>query len=212
MLADAHEQAARSQGKTHVCGVDEVGRGPLAGPVVAAAVVVPDDAEVRAYLLAQAGDSKVLTPKKREALAPYIHQHCRVSIAEASVAEIDAVNIRQATHLAMVRAVAGLGAEAPYCLVDGNDLPVALKGHTIIKGDGVELAIACASIVAKVHRDAVMADLDKMHPGYGWASNAGYGSAVHMAALARLGPTVHHRTSFAPVREALGRQKVEQAA
>lgn len=205
MLADTHAQASHTQGHAHVCGVDEVGRGPLAGPVVAAAVVVPDDVDVRVYLLAQAGDSKVLTAKKREVLAPYIHAHCRVSVAQASVAEIDAVNIRQATHLAMVRAVAGLGAEAPYCLVDGNDMPSGLKGHTIIKGDGVELAIACASIVAKVHRDGLMAELDKTHPGYGWASNAGYGSAVHMAALATLGVTVHHRVSFAPVRVALGK-------
>ncbi|MFZ2587103.1 MAG: ribonuclease HII [Alphaproteobacteria bacterium] len=225
MLADIYERSAKAKGCTVVCGVDEVGRGPLAGPVVAAAVVVPWDTSIRAYLLERAGDSKVLTAKKREALAPYIHAHCTVSIAEASVAEIDAMNIRQATHLAMGRAVEGIERCSmfdgrlpntreiqPHCLVDGNDMPNGLVGHTVVKGDAVELAIACASIVAKVYRDTLMAELDTAHPGYGWASNAGYGSAGHMEALQRLGATVHHRTSFAPVREVVERDAQARAA
>lgn len=201
MLDTVHEMAWRARGCAVVCGVDEVGRGPLAGPVVTAAVIVPDDAAVRCHLLAEAGDSKALTAKKRERMAAYIHAHCTVVLAEASVAEIDSLNIRGATLLAMTRAVSGLG--GPVALVDGLDVPAGVQGQAVVKGDAVELCIACASIVAKVHRDAVMAELDKAYPGYGWASNAGYGSATHMAALQTLGPTPHHRASFAPVAAAL---------
>lgn len=188
-----------------VAGVDEVGRGPLAGPVMAAAVIVPDDAAVRAYLLQHAGDSKALTANKRVALDVYIRQQCVVSVAEASVAEIDTLNILQAALLAMTRAVTGLAVPAHAVLVDGNQVPkgLSMPVQTIIKGDAVELNIACASIVAKVARDALMADLAQNFPHYGWESNAGYGSAKHLAALRTHGPTPHHRSSFAPVREVL---------
>lgn len=189
---------ARSFEGKRVAGVDEVGRGPLAGPVVAAAVIVPETA--RAALLAVAGDSKVLSPKKRLLVAEMIHAQCQVGIAEASVQEIDRMNILQATHLAMRRALALVEPEA--VVVDGNMMirDCSLPQKAIVGGDRVELAVACASIVAKVYRDALMAKLAEEYPAYGWERNAGYGAAVHLAALGTHGVTVHHRTSFAPVR------------
>lgn len=199
-LDDGH---ARAFGGLRVAGVDEVGRGPLAGPVVAAAVVVPE--EMKAKLLAVAGDSKALTEKKRLVAAEMIREGCEVGIGEASVGEIDAVNIRNATFLAMGRALAQVVHEA--VVVDGNALipELQVKQACVVGGDGKELAIACASIVAKVYRDALMRKLNEEFPGYGWHSNVGYGCATHLKALAELGVTVHHRTSFAPVREALAK-------
>lgn len=195
LLDDAY---ARGLGVLRVAGVDEVGRGPLAGPVVAAAVVVPD--EMRLELLKVAGDSKVLSEKKRLLVAELVHGGCVVGIGEASVEEIDSLNILQATFVAMRRALAKVEHEG--AVIDGNQkLPgFALPQRCVVKGDGVELAIACASVVAKVHRDALMVRLAERYPHYGWHSNAGYGAVSHMAALRTHGVTVHHRRSFAPVR------------
>lgn len=185
-----------------VAGVDEVGRGPLAGPVVAAAVVVPP--EVREALLNVAGDSKVLTAKKRVAVEALVREGCTVGIGEASVAEIDGMNIRNATFLAMTRALAQVPHDA--VVVDGNaKIPgLQVPQQCVVGGDGKELAVACASIIAKVYRDALMARLGETYPAYGWAKNAGYGTAVHMDALVHHGVTEHHRRSFAPVRDMLG--------
>ncbi len=181
-----------------VAGVDEVGRGPLAGPVVAAAVIIHDPAALPAGI----ADSKKLTATRRAALAAAICERCDTAIGVASVAEIDSINILQATWLAMTRAVDGLNGAPGHVLVDGNRLP---KWHwpstAIVGGDGCSLSIAAASIVAKVHRDGLMVALDRAFPGYGWARNMGYGTAAHLAALQALGPSPHHRQSFAPVRQ-----------
>ncbi len=207
MLPWEFERRFWERGCTRVAGVDEVGRGPLAGPVVTAAVVVPDDEMVRNRLAGVVNDSKVLKATKRVEISALVREVCAVSVASASVEEIDALNIRGATLLAMKRAVEGLPVTADAVLVDGRDtVPgVALPQAAVIKGDGRELAIACASVVAKVARDALMAELGCVYPAYGWARNAGYGTAVHMAALAEHGVTEHHRTSFAPVAERLGK-------
>nr|WP_255696984.1 ribonuclease HII [Sandaracinobacteroides sayramensis] len=179
-----------------VFGVDEVGRGPLAGPVVAAAACLFSDS-----VPAGLGDSKKVPEKRREAIAAGLRH---VAVAEASVAEIDELNILRASHLAMARAVAALAAElgAPsMVLVDGNLLPgLAFPARAIVKGDATVACIAAAAIAAKVARDRQMRALDRAFPGYGWASNKGYGSAAHLEALQRLGPTPHHRRSFAPVK------------
>ncbi len=182
-----------------VAGVDEVGRGPLAGPVVAAAVIL-DPENIPDGL----ADSKTLTEKRREALAPLIRQCAMVGVGEASVEEIDALNILQASLLAMRRAVAALSAAPAVCLVDGNQDPrLPCRSELIVKGDARSLSIAAASIIAKTTRDSQMRDLDEIHPRYGWASNKGYGSKLHMAALERFGATIHHRRSFAPVAAAI---------
>lgn len=194
-LDDAH---ARAFGLRLVAGVDEVGRGPLAGPVVAAAVVVPEG--MRGELLKLAGDSKVLSEKKRLLVAELVHGGCQVGIGEASVEEIDTLNILQATFVAMRRALALVAHEA--VVIDGNaKLPgLMVPQVTVVGGDGIELAVACASVVAKVHRDELMRRLAEEFPAYGWHSNAGYGARVHMEALQSHGATIHHRKSFAPVR------------
>ncbi|MGE5545803.1 MAG: ribonuclease HII [Solirubrobacterales bacterium] len=182
-----------------VAGIDEVGRGPLAGPVVAAAVVI-DQARLPVRLAEELDDSKKLAKGRREALAALVHDACAVGIGEASVAEIDRLNILKATFLAMERALAALGLPVDHALVDGNrPPPLACNVRCVVGGDGLSLSIAAASVVAKVHRDAIMASLAADFPGYGWHSNAGYGTADHLAALRRLGPCPHHRRSFAPV-------------
>lgn len=183
-----------------VCGIDEVGRGPLAGPVVAAAVILPARG-LPPSLARVINDSKTLKRLLREQLAPAIRTHARVGIGRAEVEEIDSLNILQATLLAMTRAVASLGIIPDFALVDGNkapDLPCPVQ--TVIGGDGCCLSIAAASIVAKVERDHIMDDLARDHPGFGWERNAGYGTIEHLKALLLLGPTPHHRRSFAPVR------------
>ncbi|KAA9005967.1 ribonuclease HII [Histidinibacterium aquaticum] len=194
--------AAQQRGFIRVAGVDEVGRGPLAGPVTAAAVIL-DPARIPAGL----GDSKTLTAPVREELAAEIHQVAEVAIAHASVTEIDEINILQASHLAMCRAIEALGAD--FAVVDGPHLPRDLPclGEAVVKGDGRCLAVAAASIVAKVARDALMVDLAQQHPGYGWETNMGYGSKRHISALQDLGPTPHHRRSFAPVHNILCREE-----
>ncbi len=190
-----------------IAGVDEAGRGPLAGPVVAAAVIL-DPANVPEGL----ADSKTLTEKRRDALAPEIRAAAMVGVGIATVEEIDRINILQATLLAMSRAVAALPAAPDACIIDGNQKPkLDCRAETVVKGDAKSLSIAAASIIAKTTRDAVMRDLDKAFPQYGWASNKGYGSAAHMAALATHGPTPHHRTSFAPVAAALKPDKASAA-
>lgn len=177
-----------------IVGVDEAGRGPLAGPVVAAAVILCDDG------IDGLDDSKKLTAKKRAELEVLIKKHCRWAIGIAEVAEIDRINILQATMLAMTRAVDALGCEPTRVLVDGNRLPRwGYHSQAIIGGDALHPCISAASIIAKEHRDRLMRSYDAIHPGYGWASNKGYGSAAHLEALRRLGPTPLHRTSFAPV-------------
>lgn len=198
------ETAATARGAHRIAGVDEVGRGPLAGPVTAAAVVlspghIPDGLR----------DSKALTAKRRAALADEIMTCAQVSIAHASVEEIDRLNILQATYLAMRRALAGLPAAPDHALIDGNRLPPDLPcgADCVVKGDARCLSIAAASIVAKVARDAIMVDLAQQHPGYGWETNAGYGSKAHLEALRNLGVTPHHRRSFKPVHNILYQDK-----
>jgi ribonuclease HII len=192
------ETAAHARGLIRVAGIDEVGRGPLCGPVTAAAVIL-DPGHVPPGLR----DSKQLTAARREALAEQILQTATVAIAHATVEEIDQLNILQASLLAMERAAAIVMAD--YHLIDGNKIPKALSGRAecIIKGDARSLSIAAASIVAKVTRDRVMVDLAQQHPGYGWDRNAGYPTPEHLEALRKLGVTPAHRRSFAPVHKML---------
>jgi ribonuclease HII len=199
----AHERAAGANDGRVVVGIDEVGRGPLAGPVVAAAVILRPQAMPRG-LHERLADSKTLRPDIRAEIAAALHETCTVALGEASVAEIDTWNILNASHLAMARAVEELEIAADFALVDGNRLPaLPCAGDCVVGGDGKVLSIAAASIVAKVARDRMMCALAESHPGYGWERNMGYGTAEHRAALARLGATDHHRRSFRPVREAL---------
>lgn len=185
-----------------LAGVDEAGRGPWAGPVVTAAVILDHD-----NLPDGLNDSKKLTEAKREILFDQIMATASVGIASASPATIDRRNIRAATLSAMVRAVNALPTVPKMVLVDGRDVPSGLiqAGQSLIKGDGRCLCIAAASIVAKVVRDRMMVRLDEITPGYGFAKHKGYGVPVHQEALARLGPSPHHRMSFKPVRAAAER-------
>ena len=194
------ERLAQGRGYLRIAGVDEVGRGPLAGPVTAAAVIL-DPTCIPEGL----NDSKKLTKRARALLYAEIDDVAEVSIAHASVEEIDALNILRASHLAMERALAGLKTPADYALIDGNMIPrgLSLPSEAIIKGDGRSQSIAAASIMAKVCRDCVMLSLAQQHPGYGWETNMGYGSKSHMSALQKLGPTPHHRRSFKPVHNML---------
>ncbi|MEO1548821.1 MAG: ribonuclease HII [Pseudomonadota bacterium] len=187
-------------GHAPVCGVDEVGRGPWAGPVVAAAVILPPGLTIEGL-----NDSKALSRTQRERLSLVILAHAQVGLGEASVAEIDQINILQASLLAMDRAVAALPTRPAFALVDGRQVPAGLPcpGQGVIKGDARSASIAAASIVAKVTRDAAMVALSQQFPGYGWETNAGYGVPAHIAALKRLGLTPHHRRSFAPIHKML---------
>jgi ribonuclease HII len=184
-----------------VAGVDEAGRGPLAGPVVAAAVILDDKRRIRGL-----ADSKVLTEAARERLYGHIMDKALCcSVGSASVEEIDRLNILQATLLAMRRAVDGLRLVPAKVLVDGNQLPVLrVLAEAIIDGDAKVKSISAASIIAKVHRDRLCRELHEVHPQYGFASHKGYSTPEHLAALRRHGACVHHRRSFAPVREVLG--------
>lgn len=187
-----------------VAGVDEVGRGPLAGPVLAAAVVLnPDD------IPEGLNDSKALSAKRREALYAELMARADVSVGSASVAEIDEHNILRASHIAMVRAIAGLSVQPDHVLIDGNMVPrgLNLAATTVIKGDARSLSIAAASIVAKIRRDALMVDLAQQHPGYGWETNMGYPSKSHKEALQNIGVTPQHRRSFKPVHNILYQEK-----
>ena len=182
------------------CGIDEAGRGPWAGPVVAAAVIL-DPANTPIGL----NDSKKLSAIRRETLFGQILATSRVGIGEASVDEIDALNILQATYLAMRRAIEALPIPPGHALIDGNRIPpdMPCTAEAIIKGDAKIPAIAAASIIAKVTRDRIMSRLDAEFPGYGWAQNAGYGVAAHAKALIELGVTPYHRRSFKPVHKML---------
>ncbi|MEC7964786.1 MAG: ribonuclease HII [Pseudomonadota bacterium] len=194
------EQQAHAQGYLRVAGVDEVGRGPLAGPVTAAAVVL-DPTRIPDGL----NDSKQLSAKRRAALLEEVLQHADVCVAHASVAEIDEHNILRASHIAMLRAVQGLKHPADFALIDGNMVPRGLNipAETVVKGDARSVSIAAASIAAKIARDEIMQQLGAEFPGYGWETNAGYPTATHKAALTQLGVTPHHRRSFKPVHNIL---------
>ncbi|CAN1490356.1 RnhB Ribonuclease HII [Paracoccaceae bacterium] len=193
-----YETAVMSHGARFVVGVDEVGRGPLAGPVTACAVRL-DPARIPQGLR----DSKVLTAARRESLFAEIMAVADVSIAHATVEEIDTLNILRASHLAMERAIAGLSAD--HALIDGNLIPrgLTIPATAIVKGDAKCLSIAAASIVAKVTRDRIMVDLAQHYPGYGWDRNAGYPTKEHLEALLNLGVTPVHRRSFKPVHNIL---------
>jgi ribonuclease HII len=183
-----------------VCGIDEAGRGPLAGPVVAAAVIL-DRARFPAELSERLDDSKALTATVREACYAALLRCARIGIGAASAREIDRVNILQATLAAMRRAGAALGVTPDIALVDGNVAPLlACSVKTVVGGDALSFSIAAASVVAKVTRDRIMRGLAQRYPGYGWESNVGYATEEHGAALRRLGPSPHHRRSFAPLR------------
>ncbi|MCM2263820.1 MAG: ribonuclease HII [Desulfuromonadales bacterium] len=192
------ERQAQARGFRAVAGIDEAGRGPLAGPVVAAAVILPE-----VFDLPGLTDSKQLSEKARERLYPLIRaQALAVGIGVARAEEIDRINILQATLLGMQRAVGRLNLPPDFLLIDGNvPVPLALPQQTLVKGDSRSLSIAAASVVAKVVRDRIMCSLDRLHPGYGFAGHKGYGSAAHRAAIAALGPSPCHRRTFGGVRE-----------
>ena len=187
------EEAAKARGYQHVCGVDEAGRGPLAGPVCAAAVILPENTIIEGV-----NDSKKLSEKKREALFDVIRNTAvAYCVAYASVEEIEKMNILNATMLAMKRAVEGLEVPADYAMIDGNRLPdLSIDAEYIIKGDARSMSIASASILAKVSRDRLMYEYAKEYPQYAFDKHKGYGTKVHKAALLEYGPCPYHRMSF----------------
>ena len=190
------EEAARGRGSLRIAGVDEVGRGPLFGPVVAAAVILP-----RGFSLPGLNDSKKLTEKKRVELDREIRLNAvSWAIAAVDAEEIDRINIRQASLLAMRRAVEQLTLSPDYLLIDGRDIiDWDCPQQAVIHGDAISFSIAAASVIAKVHRDHLLMELDREFPGYGLAQHKGYASPEHLAALERLGPTPLHRQSFHPI-------------
>ena len=186
-----------------IVGVDEVGRGPLAGPVTAAAVFF-DRQKITSDLLTKIDDSKKIAQKKRATISKQIESIAIIGIGWASSGEIDQLNILEATMLAMQRAISSLQKQIildpDYILIDGNKVPrLDFPSKAIVRGDEKSLSIAAASIVAKSTRDAFMTSLSKLYPGYGWEKNAGYGTREHLAAIEREGITVHHRRSFKPI-------------
>ncbi len=195
-----YEENALAEGYSCVCGIDEAGRGPLAGPVVAAAVILP-----LRYELPGLTDSKQLSARQRARLYEQL-MHCpvvRKAVAQASVEEIDRLNILRATHLAMARAAQSLSPRPDFCLIDGLPVPgFPIASRSLVKGDGRCLSIAAASVLAKVTRDRIMCKLHEEFPQYGWIHNAGYGTAQHLRAINEYGVTPHHRRSFAPVAQA----------
>jgi ribonuclease HII len=196
----SYETEAHAQGARIVAGVDEVGRGPLAGPVTAAAVVLDPECIPEGL-----NDSKKLTEPRRRALYDLIATSAEVSIAHASVEEIEQLNILRASHLAMQRALDGLPRRPCIALIDGNMIPrgLTIPARAIVKGDALSVSISAASIMAKICRDCVMRDLAQHYPGYGWETNAGYPSKSHKEALQNLGVTPHHRRLFKPVHNIL---------
>lgn len=189
-----YELAAQAKGYSLICGVDEAGRGPLAGPVCAAAVILPDGCVIEGL-----NDSKKLSPAKREALFDTIREKAiGYGIAFASVEEIEQVNILQATFLAMNRAIAQLSPKADYALIDGNRTPagITVPCETVIKGDALSYSVAAASILAKVTRDRLMTEYDRAYPEYGFAAHMGYGTKQHTDAILKHGPCPIHRLSF----------------
>jgi ribonuclease HII len=195
------EQQAQARGYRAIAGIDEAGRGPLAGPVVAAAVILP-----ASFDLPGLTDSKQLTVSARERLYPLIRaQALAVGLGVARAEEIDQINILQATLRSMQRAVGRLAVAADFLLIDGNvPVPLPLPQQTLVKGDSRSLSIAAASVVAKVVRDRIMTTYDRLFPGYGFAGHKGYGSDAHRLAIARLGPSPCHRRTFGGVREHCG--------
>lgn len=193
MLEFTLEKECAENGYLNVCGVDEAGRGPLCGPVVAAACILPVDCEIEGL-----NDSKKLSEKKREALFDVITEKAiSFSIAEATVEEINELNILEATLLAMRRAIAGLDVKADFALIDGNVCrDFQLDARCVVHGDAISPSIAAASILAKVTRDRMCLDIDREYPEYGIAKNKGYGSKAHMDALRKFGPAPIHRTKF----------------
>lgn len=194
MVGYTHESEKIAKGYTAVCGVDEAGRGPLAGPVCAAAVILPEGLEIEGL-----NDSKKLSEKRREALYDVIKEKAiAYSIAFASVEEIEEHNILQATFMAMTRAVEGLSVTADYALIDGNKIPPQLQvpADYIIGGDAISASIAAASVLAKVTRDRLMVEMEDIYPGYDFKKHKGYGTKVHREALLELGPSPIHRISF----------------
>ncbi len=188
-----YEQNAELKGYKAICGVDEAGRGPLAGPVCAAAVILPPNT-----IIDGVNDSKKLTEKKREALFDVIKgtavSYC---IAYASVEEIESINILNATMLAMKRAVEGLDVKADYAMIDGNKMPqLEIDGEAIVKGDAKSMSIACASILAKVSRDRLLYEYAKEYPQYQFDKHKGYGTSAHREAILEYGPCPYHRMSF----------------
>jgi ribonuclease HII len=192
------EELAARQGYRIVAGVDEAGRGPLAGPVVAAAVILPVGVD-----LAGVNDSKKLTPSRRDELFDLIHERAvAVGVGMGDHALVDRINILQATLAAMAQAVGALAVPPKYLLIDGiSRIPIPIPQRTIKKGDGASISIAAASIIAKVTRDRLMVAYDRQYPGYGFAEHKGYGCVTHLAAIAALGPSPIHRTTFRGVRE-----------
>jgi ribonuclease HII len=189
-----------------VAGIDEAGRGPWAGPVVAAATILNVE-KLPSNLRDKLDDSKKLTARRREILFSALNDSSAaiIGVGQATAQEIDDINILNATYRAMARAVEALRHKVDLALVDGNRIPpLPCRAMPVIKGDGKSLSIAAASVIAKVTRDRLMTGLAGQHPGYGWETNMGYGTAKHQAGLARLGVTQHHRRSFAPIRAALG--------
>ena len=198
------EELARGEGNAVVAGVDEAGRGPWAGPVVAGAVIL-DVEMLTAALRFGLDDSKKLSSARRNELFELLGAEATIGVGRADVAEIDAVNILEATMRAMARAVDALGHRPDLTLIDGNRAPtLPCKVRCVVGGDGKSLSIAAASIVAKVTRDRLMVELAARFPGYGWEHNVGYGTAEHRDALMRLGVSDQHRRSYAPVRKMLG--------
>ena len=194
MVDYTHESAQIQKGFSLVCGVDEAGRGPLAGPVCAAAVILPQGLEIEGL-----NDSKKLSEKRREGLYDVIKEKAvAYSIAFASVEEIEQYNILQATFLAMTRAVEGLSVKADFALIDGNKIPPALPvpAEYLIGGDALSASIAAASVLAKVTRDRLMVEMEDIYPGYDFKKHKGYGTKVHRDALLELGPCPIHRMSF----------------
>lgn len=193
-----HEAHARRRGFRTIAGVDEAGRGPLAGPVVAAAVLLPEKIDIPGLT-----DSKLLSAAERERLYPIIREEAlAVGVGVVSPRRIDELNILQATLQGMVKAVRRLRISPDFLLVDGiTPVPLPLRQQTLKKGDSRSLSIAAASIVAKVLRDRIMEGYDRLYPGYGFAAHKGYGSAEHLRAIARLGPSPLHRLTFGGVRE-----------
>lgn len=192
------EQQARTSGYRFIAGIDEAGRGPLAGPVVAAAVILPDGVRI-----AGVNDSKKLSPQARERLFDAIKaQALAVGIGMAGPELIDRINILQATRYAMLEAVTKLSQQPDYLLIDGiSTIDSKIPQKTIKKGDSLSHSIAAASIIAKVSRDRLMCDMDTLYPGYGFAGHKGYGSASHLEAIRLLGPTAIHRLTFGGVKE-----------
>lgn len=206
MKNDLFAAIAGGHAEGWIAGVDEAGRGPLAGPVVVAAVILDP-----AHAIGGLADSKVLSEPRREQLALEIRSNTLAfAICVVEATEIDRLNILGATMAGMSRAVAALSMKPDLALIDGNRVPSDLpcRGRAIVRGDATEAAISAASILAKTERDRIMCELDQIHPGYGFARHKGYPTAAHIESLNRLGPCPQHRRSFAPVREAM--QRLEQ--